>query len=114
MGDAEKLRLAADLAASLGNVSEACRRAGVPRHAYYAWKKTQAGADAAHGQRKRHPQALAPSLASEILALAKGNPEWGCDRIAYYLKLKGISVSSPTVQKLLIRNGLGRRCQRMS
>lgn len=47
-----------------------------------------------------------------ILALSRERPAWGCDRIAYFLKLEGIPVSSPTVQKVLLSAGLGRRRQR--
>lgn len=107
----ETWRALAELAESLGNVSEACRRLGVSRHFYYAGFRKRS--DAPHRARKRHPHAVAPALQEEILSLARESPEWGCDRIAYYLKLKGKPVSSPTVQKILVRNGLGTRAQRM-
>ena len=32
------------------------------------------------------------------------HPSWGCVKLSDFLKLQGISVSSPTVQKILIRN----------
>lgn len=103
-----------ELAESLGNVSEACRRLGLTRHFYYAGLRRRETADAGAGQaRKRHPSALSPALAAEILILIRQYPEWGCVRIAYYLELNGKPVSSPTVQKFLIRNGLGRIPQRM-
>ena len=49
----------------------------------------------------------------QILKLSREFPEWGCDRIAYCLKLTSLSVSSPTVQKILILHGLGRKTERM-
>ncbi len=101
----------------LGNVSEACRRAGVSRSTYYAWKgKVERDPDTRmeDGREpiRKHPQAISKELESEIIGLAKENPEWGCDRIAYFLKLNRKRVSSPTVQKILIRNGIGKKSQR--
>jgi hypothetical protein len=102
----------------LGNISEACRRAGVSRHAYYEWRKKSAmeAESAVQGTskpRNRHPFSLSTAMEGEILKLARENPEWGCDRLSYYLKINGRGVSSPTVQKILIRNKMGRRSQRM-
>ena len=97
-----------ELAQDLGNVSEACRRLGIDRSEYY--RERRRGARGPEGDRS--PLAKPLELERKILALCLENPEWGCDRIAYYLTLKGDSVSSPTVQKILIRHGLGRRAER--
>lgn len=107
----------AELAESLGNICEACRRKGHSRHFYYSgmrkWGEPAAGPDGEGGKpRKRHPHAVPPDLEKEILSLVRERPDWGCDRIAYYLKLEGRRVSSPTVQKILVRHGLGKRSQR--
>jgi transposase len=98
------------LAESLGNICEACRRLGVSRHFYYAGirKWGEPGASAGSKPRKRHPHSVPAAREREILALAAANPDWGGDRIAYYLKLKGVPVSAPTVLKILVRNGLRR------
>ena len=115
-GSPEAWRVLSAYAEALGNVSEACKRMGLPRHVYYAWAR-QWGREEGEGNRgntrRRHPRAVSAELREEILSLARENPEWGCDRIAYYPELKGKKISSPTVQKLLIRNGMGRRSQRM-
>ena len=106
------------LAESLGNISEACRRAGISRFMYYEWKK-KAGriADSITEETsklpKRHPQTISVDLEREVIELAIENPEWGCDRISYYLKLNRKNVSSPTVQKILIRNKIGKKFQRL-
>lgn len=107
------------LVESLGNVSAACRRAGVSRSTYYAWKRMggrQRGTrpEERREPKRKHPHAISADLQGEILALARENPEWGCDRIAYYLKLKRKRVSSPTVQKILIRHGMGKQGERMN
>lgn len=41
-----------------------------------------------------------------VKALALAYPEWGCDRIAYYLVLQGQLISGPTVQRILNAQGL--------
>jgi hypothetical protein len=95
------------LVSEIGNVSEACRRFGVDRSFYYrALKRTHADAS------RRSPLAKPLSLESKLIALCLEYPEWGCDRLAWYLTLKGDAISSPTAQKILIRHGLGRAAQR--
>jgi len=94
------------LVEELGNVSEACRRLGVDRSAWYRLLK--ANGEASLPRRNT----AASRLAADVLGLCLEYPEWGCDRLAYYLTLKGSPVSSPTVQKILIRAGLGRVAQR--
>lgn len=97
-----------ELAERLGNVSEACRRMGLDRSEYYRQRRREARGI----EGDRSPLAKPLELERRILALCLENPEWGCDRLAYYLVLKGESVSSPTVQKILIRHRLGRRAER--
>jgi hypothetical protein len=92
-----------DLAKSLGNVSEACRRMGVDRSAYYRALRRRGRAGEA-----RSPLAKPAELERKLISLCLEFPEWGCDKLAIYLTLNGDSVSSPTVQKILIRQGLGR------
>lgn len=41
------------------------------------------------------------------------NPMWGCIRLSNQLKLMDISVSSPTIQKILIKRELGSKYQRL-
>jgi hypothetical protein len=92
------------LATALGNVSEACRRLNLDRSVYYRMRRN------AHrdGSVSRSSLAKPPELESRLIALCLEYPEWGCDRLAYYLTLKGEPISSPTAQKILIRHGLGR------
>ena len=93
-----------DLARELGNVSEACRRLQLDRSEYYRLRRrAEAG-----GIRKRSPLAKPLAVENKLIALCLEYPEWGCDRLAYYLTLKGDPISSPTAQKILIRHGLGR------
>ncbi len=47
------------------------------------------------------------------MALSLSHPAWGCVRLAAHLKLQGITVSSPTIQSILIKHGIGTRFERL-
>ena len=98
-----------ELVNELGNVSEACRRLNMDRSVYYRLlRKTERG-----DVPGRSPLAKPPELEARLIALSLEYPEWGCDRLAYYLTLKGSPLSSPTAQKILIRHNLGRKAARL-
>ncbi len=92
------------LVGELGNVSEACRQLNVDRSAYYRLLRKASKNEVP----TRSPLAKPLALEGRLIALCLEYPEWGCDRLAYYLTLKGEPISSPTAQKILIRHGLGR------
>lgn len=93
------IRLSADV--ELLGVKAACALHGVHRSAWYRARRRpdEEGRDVEPRNRA-------------ILAIARERPAWGCDRIAFFLGLEGLRVSSPTVQKVLVASGLGRRWQR--
>ncbi|HEX2613713.1 MAG TPA: hypothetical protein VHO02_08975 [Fibrobacteria bacterium] len=92
-----------------GNVSEGCRSLGVDRSAYYrALRRLRASGEYPY----RSPLAKPLDLEKKLIALCLEYPDWGCDRLAWYLTLKGDAISSPTAQKILIRHGLGRATER--
>lgn len=106
------------LAEVLGNVSEACRRRGMDRTSFYEYKRRFQ----THGLEglkdlppihKSHPQTTPAAVVERILALSLDHPVWGCVRLSDYLKLEGISVSSPTVQSILIKHEMGSRYERL-
>ena len=109
---------ALQLAEALGNVSEACRRRGVSRTQFYEYKRRFQ----THGLEglkdlppihKTHPMTTPPEVEQKILDLSLHNPMWGCIRLSNQLKLAGVSVSSPTIQKILIRRQMGSKYQRL-
>jgi len=93
---------------ALGNVSEACRRLGIDRSVYYRLLRSRERGDSA-GSR-----AGSSERDSRVIAVCLQNPEWGCDRVAYYLTLTGHPLSSPTAQKIMIRHGYGRKEARLA
>jgi transposase InsO family protein len=48
----------------------------------------------------------------KIVKMSLSHPAWGCNRVSDQLKLEGISVSAPTVQNILNKEGLGNRYER--
>jgi hypothetical protein len=112
------------LAQALGSVSAACRRAGMDRTSFPPraagrsgtpgdeWKRrfqTQGleGLKDLPPVRRTHPMTTPPAVVERVLALSSDNPAWGCVRLADQLQLEGVSLSSPTVQTILIEHGVG-------
>jgi len=114
-----KQRLSAlQLAEKLGNVKEACKRRGISRSQFYEYKKRfqmqgLEGLVDLPPIHKSHPQTTPPEVVAKILEVATEEPMRGCIFISNHLKLRGISVSSPTVQKILIKHEMGSRYQRL-
>lgn len=106
------------LAEILGNISEACRRMKMDRTSFYEYKRRFQ----THGLEglkdlppihHSHPQTTAPEVVEKVLAMSLNHPAWGCVRLSQMLKLEGISISSPTIQNILIKNNLGTMYHRL-
>jgi len=107
-----------ELANILGNISDACRRRGMGRSQFYEYKRRFQ----THGLEGLkdlppihhwHPQTTPPETVQKILDFSGEHAAWGCVRLSLQLKLQGISVSSPTIQDILIKNGLASRYDRL-
>jgi transposase InsO family protein len=107
-----------ELAATLGNVSEACRQRGVSRTQFYEYKRRFQ----THGLEglkdlppipKNFPNATSQEVVDRILALSLEYPTWGCNKLSSYLALEGIKVSFPTIQNILNKHDMGSRYERL-
>lgn len=106
------------LAEALGSVSTACKQAGMDRTSFYEWKRRFQ----THGLEglkdlppihKTHPQTTPPETVKKVINLSFEHPGWGCVKLSDMLRIQGISVSSPTVQNILIKHSMGSKYQRL-
>jgi len=107
-----------ELAGSLGSVTEACRKAGCSRSQYYKLRRRY-GENGIDGLRPRslgggtgHPATTPSDIVEWILGLSYEHPAWGCERISRCLARAGTQISSPTVNKILKREGLSTALER--
>ena len=106
-----------ELAQALGNVSEACRRRGISRQTFYEYKRRFAeqgleGLKDLPPIPKSHPMTTPQQQVDRLLAMSLEHPAWGCNRLADQLALEGISISAPTIQNILNKQGLRSRYER--
>src|SRR5215207_7784019 len=102
------------------SVAEACRRFGVHRSTYYAWKRQvdRHGLEALRPRERRPPKMpnqLPKMVEERIVSFAIAHPGLGPKRIASELrrsKWGGIVVSPNGVWKVLCRHGLNTRAKR--
>lgn len=98
------------------NISEAAVINGVSRGSVHRWKNIYIE----HGEQglknKKNNRAgrsqRTNGLVEEVLALAKSNPDWGCNKITQVLNLDGKKISSPTVQSILTEHDLATQAVR--
>jgi transposase InsO family protein len=106
------------LAEALDNVSAACRQRGMTRTQFYDYKRRfelqgVEGLKDLPPIHKTHPQTTPSETVERILALSLAHPAWGCVRLSAHLKLEGVSVSSPTIQSILIKHDMASRFARL-
>jgi len=108
-------------AQALGNVSAACREAGISRTLFYRWRQRfeRYGPDGLHPRRRqarpgRAPQ-TPPHLERLVVGWALAWPTWGCGRLAAHLAQQGLArLAASTVQRILRRAGLPTRRERLT
>lgn len=107
-------------AETLGNVSRACREAGISRALFYRWRRRleRYGQDGVHPRRHQarpgRSVQLAPETERLVLSVAVSAATWGASRIAAYLQHRWqLRVAPSTVHRALHRAGLATRRQRL-
>lgn len=106
-------------AEKLGNVSAACREAGISRARFYELRKRyqRYGVDGLHPRRTKARSGRPPSVAAHtersVIALALSWPTWGPNRLSVQLARQGVRIAPSTVYRTLRRVGLGTRLQRL-
>jgi transposase InsO family protein len=115
---ARRVRLL-ELAAELGNISQACRQMGISRTRYYDWKEIAEnyGLDALMPKGRRRPQhdhETPTHVVADLLTVAVIEPTLGCRQLADRLDELGYQIGKTTVQRILNDHGLGQRRQRIA
>jgi transposase InsO family protein len=106
------------LAETLGNISEACRRLGVSRTHYYDIKSTieQEGLDGLlekSRSRARYGNRIGQDIEKRILDYSLEFPTHGQVRMANELKQQGVIVSPCGIRGVWLRHGLEKKAQRL-
>jgi hypothetical protein len=109
---------ALQLAEAVSNVSKACRQLNFSRTQFYEYKRRFhfwgiEGLKNRQPIHKFHPQTTPPKIVEKIITLSSNKPWLGCNKICDELKTEGINISSPTIQKILVKQNLGKRYQRL-
>jgi transposase InsO family protein len=103
------------------SVSEACRRFGVHRSTYYAWKRQvdRHGLEVLRPRERRRPKMpnqLPKMVEERIVSFSLAHPGLGPRRVSSELRREkwgGIIVSANGVWKVLCRHGLNTRAKRL-
>ena len=70
------------------------------------WLRQPLSQSEAFAERKIHPQTTPPEIVTAVIEASLSNPLWGCCKLAVQLKKRSILISSPTIQKILIKQQL--------
>lgn len=99
-------------------VSTVCFMYGINRSTFYTWKKRHEANQKLGLNRKgntgcNHPLKTKNDISQQVIDFSIAHPEYGCNRVAVELSKNGTSISSPTIQKILIKENLGKIRQRV-
>ncbi|MBD3421736.1 MAG: helix-turn-helix domain-containing protein [Chitinivibrionales bacterium] len=88
------------------SITGICRQNHIDRKTFYLWKERYQAEGLAGLKRaaSTHKDTTPPEVIEKVLGISDAHISWGCGKIANFLKQNGIEISSPTVQKILIRN----------
>ena len=100
------------------SVSHVCMANEISRSTYYKWKKQyEADKEAGLNRTKRlvsnHPSETKKEVVDQVIEFSIAHAEVGCCKIADELLTTGIKISSPTIQKILVKERLGKKEQRL-
>ena len=102
----------------LSNASAACQQHNMSRSHFFELKKRFQSSGYGRFERftrnsKNPPPKNIERIIEAILSLSFDHPGWGCVRLSQTLNSQGVSISSPTVQKILIKHNMGNKNERL-
>ena len=107
-----------ELAQTLGNISEACRKLGVSRTHYYDIKRTieEEGLQGLLEKSRKVPRIgnrVAPEVEQKVLDYSLEYPTHGQVRVANELKKIGVHVSAGGIRSIWLRHNLQTKAKRL-
>jgi transposase InsO family protein len=107
-----------ELGATLGNISDACRKLGVSRQHYYDIKQAivEDGIEGLLEKSRRCPRMgnrVPPELEQRVLDYALENPTHGQTRVSNELKRQGVQLSPGGIRSIWLRHQLEKKGQRL-
>jgi transposase len=108
-----------ELAAQLGNVSEACKVMGFSRDSFYRYKELferggeEALADLSRQGRPLVKNRVPAEVEATVVDMAIRQPAWGQARVSQELKSQGVVISPFGVRNVWLRNGLETKEKRL-
>lgn len=108
-----------ELARRTGNVSEACRRAGISRSQYYLWQQRfraagVAGLESRPRRAPRMPNETPAAVVDLILEATIHYPSYSYDRLSRLLRRAGHGVTRAQVRGVWRRRGLNTFAARLA
>lgn len=105
------------LAQEMGNISAACKKAGIARSSFYEIKKAyeQFGRDGLEPEPKRRgrmPNQTPPDHEEAILEMTRKFPSYSYVRVAGQLQLEGKAIGVNAVRGVWVRHGLEKKLSR--
>ncbi len=111
---AEQRKLLFETWQTTGNISLACKAAGVERGTFYYWKprflrKGYLGIEAFQNRASQAPNRVSDSIARQVIELRQKHPSWGKAQISKELAKAdhtAPAISPNTARRILIEAGL--------
>lgn len=105
------------LATELGNISKACKTAGIARSSFYDIKKAyeqfgRAGLEIKEKTPPKMPNEFSEEIVEKVLDMTRQHPSYSYQRIGAQLNLLGIGISGSGVRNIWMKRGLNKRIAR--
>ena len=101
----------------LRNVTKVCEINGISKTTFYKWlrKYESSGMSGLRNSKPvppSNPRTPTTDIKNKLISYSLRNPDLGCVKLALLLNSIGITLSSPTIQKILIEHKMGSRYDR--
>jgi len=100
-----------DMYRECGNAAQVSRHFGIPLRTFWRWLDRYdpwdlTSLESKSRRPKSSPAKTLPEVEAKVLALKRGHPRWGKEKLALLLNNQGITISAGTVYRILKRRKL--------